>query len=127
MPALRTGRRLHAIARKNDYGSFTPNTAKPHGLWNESKLARKQEALQIPRVALVETDGERSVFVVQKGLARQRSVTTGLTDAGNIEITDGIGEGDQVVIVGQSGLKDGNKVRVVALATKSAGLRPAKG
>jgi membrane fusion protein (multidrug efflux system) len=48
-------------------------------------------------------------------------VTTGLTDAGNIEITDGIAEGDQVVIVGQSGLKDGNKVRVVALATKSAG------
>jgi membrane fusion protein (multidrug efflux system) len=82
---------------------------------------RKQAALQIPRVALVETDGERSVFVVQKGLARQRSVTTGLTDAGNIEITDGIGEGEQVVIVGQSGLKDGNKVRVVALATKSAG------
>jgi membrane fusion protein, multidrug efflux system len=82
---------------------------------------RKQEALQIPRVALVETDGEQSVFVVHKGLARQRSVTTGLSDAGNIEITDGIGEGEQVVIVGQSGLKDGNKVRVVALATKSEG------
>jgi membrane fusion protein (multidrug efflux system) len=81
---------------------------------------RKQEALQIPRVALVETDGERSVFVVHQGLARQRSVTTGLTDAGNIEITDGIGEGEQVVIVGQSGLKDGNKVRIVALATKSS-------
>lgn len=81
---------------------------------------RKPQALQIPRVALVETDGEHSVFVVQKGLVRQRNVTTGLTDAGNIEITDGIGEGEQVVVVGQSGLKDGNKVRVVALETKSA-------
>ena len=49
MPALRTGRRLHAIARKDDYGSFTPNTAKPHGLWNESKLARKQDRLGPPR------------------------------------------------------------------------------
>jgi membrane fusion protein (multidrug efflux system) len=79
---------------------------------------RKQQALQIPRVALVETDGERSVFVVQKGLARQRSVTTGLTDAGNVEITDGVKEGEQVVIVGQSGLKDGNRVRVVSLESK---------
>jgi membrane fusion protein (multidrug efflux system) len=79
---------------------------------------RKQQALQIPRVALVETDGERSVFIVQQGLARQRSVTTGLTDAGNVEITDGVREGEQVVIVGQSGLKDGNKVRVVSLESK---------
>jgi membrane fusion protein (multidrug efflux system) len=81
---------------------------------------RKQQALQIPRVALVETDGERSVFVVQQGLARQRSVTTGLTDAGNVEITGGIKEGEQVVIVGQSGLKDGNKVRVVSLESQPA-------
>jgi membrane fusion protein (multidrug efflux system) len=81
----------------------------------------KQGALQIPRIALVETDGERSVFVVQKDLVRQRSVTTGLTDAGNIEITGGIAEGEPVVIVGQSGLKDGNKVRVVSLETKSEG------
>jgi membrane fusion protein (multidrug efflux system) len=81
---------------------------------------RKQQALQIPRVALVETDGERSVFIVQQGLARQRNVTTGLTDAGNVEITDGIKEGEQVVIVGQSGLKDGNKVRVVSLESSHA-------
>jgi len=76
---------------------------------------RKQQALQIPRVALVETDGERSVFVVQDGVARQKSVDTGLSDAGNIEITEGLAGDEQVVIVGQSGLKDGNKVRVVTL------------
>ena len=76
---------------------------------------RKPEALQIPRVALVETDGERSVFVVQEGVAHQRPVETGLTDSGNVEILDGLAGDEQVVIVGQSGLKDGNKVRVVTL------------
>lgn len=76
---------------------------------------RKQQALQIPRVALVETDGERSVFVVQDGVARQKSVDTGLSDAGNVEITEGLAGDEQIVIVGQSGLKDGNKVRVVTL------------
>jgi membrane fusion protein, multidrug efflux system len=76
---------------------------------------RKQQALQIPRVALVETDGERSVFIVQEGVARQKSVGTGLSDAGNVEIVTGLAGDEQVVVVGQSGLKDGNKVRVVTL------------
>ena len=76
---------------------------------------RKPEALQIPRVALVETDGERSVFVVQDGVARQRSVETGLADSGNVEILAGLVGTEQIVVVGQSGLKDGNKVRVVTL------------
>jgi membrane fusion protein (multidrug efflux system) len=76
---------------------------------------RKQQALQIPRVALVETDGERSVFVVQGGVARQKNVSTGLSDAGNVEIVQGLTGDEQIVVVGQSGLKDGNKVRVVSL------------
>jgi membrane fusion protein (multidrug efflux system) len=80
---------------------------------------RKQKALQIPRVALVETDGERSVFIVQDGVARQKNVGTGLTDAGNVEILEGLNGDEQIVIVGQSGLKDGNKVRVVTLQAKA--------
>jgi membrane fusion protein (multidrug efflux system) len=76
---------------------------------------RKPQALQIPRVALIETDGDRSVFIVQDGVARQRSIDTGLTDAGNVEDVSGLRGDEQVVVVGQSGLKDGNKVRVVEL------------
>jgi membrane fusion protein (multidrug efflux system) len=81
---------------------------------------RKPEALQIPRVALVETDGERSVFVVQNGVARQRPVETGLADAGNVEILGGLSGDEQVIVVGQGGLKDGNKVRVVTLQAAMA-------
>jgi membrane fusion protein (multidrug efflux system) len=80
---------------------------------------RKQQALQIPRIALVETDGERSVFVVQSGVARQLSVGTGLSDAGNVEILEGLSGDEQVVVVGQSGLKDGNKVRIVTLQARA--------
>src|SRR5688572_8889160 len=49
MPALRAGRRLHAIARRDDFDRLTPNTAKPDGLWNESKLACDQDRLGPPR------------------------------------------------------------------------------
>lgn len=76
---------------------------------------RRTAALQIPRVALVESDGEAAVFVVQDGLARRREIRTGLTNAGAVEITEGLTGTESVVIVGQSGLKDGNKVKVVTL------------
>jgi membrane fusion protein, multidrug efflux system len=76
---------------------------------------RRAAALQIPRVALVESDGEAAVFIVQDGLARRREIRTGLTNAGAVEITEGLTGTESVVIVGQSGLKDGNKVKVVTL------------
>ena len=88
---------------------------------------RKPAALQVPRVALVEADGAASVFVVQDGKAVQHPVTTGLADGGRIEVTQGVEAGDTVVVVGQTGLKSGNAVRVVSLETKpTAALRTAR-
>lgn len=76
---------------------------------------RRPQALQIPRVALIEADGTTSVFVAKAGKAEQRTVKTGLTDAGNVEILEGLKDDEQVVIVGQSGLKSGNPLRIVSL------------
>ncbi len=76
---------------------------------------RRTEALTIPRIALLDTDGASNVFVVSKGKAEQRAIKTGLSNAGKIEVTDGLSGTEQVVVVGQNGLKDGNPVRVVSL------------
>jgi membrane fusion protein (multidrug efflux system) len=76
---------------------------------------RRSEALTIPRVALLDTDGSSNVFIVTSGKAEQRSIKTGLSNAGKIEVTEGLTGKEQVVIVGQNGLKDGNPVRVVSL------------
>lgn len=81
---------------------------------------RREAALQVPRVALIEADGASSVFVVKDGKALHRAVTTGLTDGGRIELTSGVDEGESIVVVGQNGLKDGNAVRVVQLETRTA-------
>jgi len=76
---------------------------------------RRSEALTIPRAALLDTDGASNVFVVNGGKAEQRAIKTGLSNAGKIEVTQGLTGTEQVVIVGQNGLKDGNPVRVVSL------------
>ena len=76
---------------------------------------RRAEALSVPRVALLDTDGSSNVFVVANGKAEQRAIKVGLSNAGRIEVVEGLKGGEQVVIVGQNGLKDGNPVRVVML------------
>jgi membrane fusion protein (multidrug efflux system) len=75
---------------------------------------RRENALQIPRSALLDADGEQSVFVVVNGKAEQRRIRTGLANNGMLEVLDGLQGDEQVVVVGQAGLKSGTAVRVVA-------------
>lgn len=74
-----------------------------------------ENALLVSREAVVIQKNERSVFVVRDGLATRQEVITGYSMDGNIEIKEGLMEGDEVVITGQGGLRDGASVRVVAM------------
>lgn len=77
-------------------------------------------AVQAEAVAL-RPDGSRTVFVVDGDVARQRKVTTGLEGGGWVEIKDGLGEGDKVIVQGFEKLKDG-----IAVAMPGKGPKPAK-
>jgi membrane fusion protein (multidrug efflux system) len=74
---------------------------------------RRENALQLPRNAILDADGEPSVFVVVNGKAEQRSVSTGLVSNGWVEVTKGLTGDERVVVVGQAGLKTGTVVKVV--------------
>ena len=58
---------------------------------------RRTEALTIPRIALLDTDGTSNVFVVTAGKAEQRAIKTGLSNAGKLEVTEGLTGTEQVV------------------------------
>ena len=73
----------------------------------------RKMALQIPRSAVIEESGETTVFVVADDVAEKRTIQTGYSDAGNIEVLDGLADGDEVVVVGQLNLKSGSKVSVI--------------
>ncbi|MGH8195112.1 MAG: efflux RND transporter periplasmic adaptor subunit [Woeseiaceae bacterium] len=70
-------------------------------------------ALQIPRSAIVDDAGDSTVFVVEENSAHRRTVQTGYISNGQIEVLDGLEDTDQIVLVGQSGLKEGTKVTVI--------------
>jgi RND family efflux transporter MFP subunit len=72
--------------------------------------ANKENALVVPKSALVTSQGRRGVFLVVKGQAVFRGVEFGLEEADRIEVTDGLKEGDEVVTTGATGLRDGARV-----------------
>jgi len=82
---------------------------------------RRQNALLIPRSALIDGEAGPTVFVVDQGKAAVRAVRTGLANGGNVEVLSGLGDDEPVVVVGQNGLKAGNEVRVVPPAPATAG------
>lgn len=81
---------------------------------------RKPDALQIPRTALLDGDGPPKVFVVNNGTAAERAVKLGLSNGGWVEVTDGLKDGERVVVVGQGAVKPGAKVRVVNSSARPA-------
>ena len=77
--------------------------------------------LQVPRSAVLEDSNETSVFVVEDDKAVRRSVQTGYSNSGMIEITDGLSDDDLVVTMGQVGLKDDALVSIINGDTGPAG------
>ena len=72
-----------------------------------------ENALQVPRSAIVEDMGNETVFVVEDGKAVRRIVQTGYGFNGMVEITDGLDDDDAVITIGQVGLKPDAKVSVI--------------
>jgi membrane fusion protein, multidrug efflux system len=75
-------------------------------------LATSEDVLLLPVAAVLGAQGAQSVFVINEGAAARRTVTTGLTSQGRIEIVSGLSEGDEVVVAGNNTLREGMAVRV---------------
>ncbi len=72
-------------------------------------LGEKDDALAIPKDALL--DGY--LFVVGDSTAERRDVVVGLVGDKNVEILDGVVEGENVVVIGQQRLAGGEKVNPI--------------
>ena len=58
----------------------------------------------------MEEDEETAVYVVSDGAVTRRIVEMGISSGSQVEILGGLAEGEEIVVVGQSGLRDGSKV-----------------
>ena len=72
-----------------------------------------ENAIQVPRSAIVEDGGQTSIFIVEGGLAVRRPVTLGYGNRGMVEVLGGLVDGEQVVTVGQVSLKQDSRVTII--------------
>jgi membrane fusion protein (multidrug efflux system) len=71
------------------------------------------DALLVAREAILNQRTGQNVYLVRDGLAHLQPVKTGYLMGDQVEVLTGLTEGDEVVIRGQSTLKDGSSVKVI--------------
>ncbi len=69
-------------------------------------------AVRIPREALLDHGGKTGVYVIDKGHAHWKEVTLGIRGQHLVEVEKGLSPGQHVATVGRSSLADGMAVRI---------------
>lgn len=73
-----------------------------------------ENTLLVPKTAVVYESDKMNVFVVRDSLAHKITLKNGFQDHEKIEVLDNLVEGEKIIVVGQSGLKDKTPVKIVA-------------
>jgi membrane fusion protein (multidrug efflux system) len=76
--------------------------------------ATHNDAILIPKTAIVYENEAMNVYVVRDSIARRVALKPGFQDHQNIETLSGVKEGEKIIVVGQAGLKDSTKVKIIA-------------
>jgi RND family efflux transporter MFP subunit len=75
-------------------------------------MTTQKNALTIPMAALVKTDKTDGVYTINGDQAQFQPIETGITDGTLVEVKSGLKEGDKIVTLGMSNLKNGTVVIV---------------
>lgn len=76
-------------------------------------VQRHENVIVIPKDVMITRRNRTSVFVVERGFAAERMVTTGLENADHVEIVQGLQAADRLVTTGFETLRQGSQVKIV--------------
>jgi RND family efflux transporter MFP subunit len=75
-------------------------------------VEEKDSAVVIPKDIVLDRRGSKTVFVVDKGIAAERTVETGLSNRLEIEVISGLEEGERLVVEGFETLRHRSRVKI---------------
>ena len=83
------------------------------GMSGQVKISTRHEnAVLVPREAVLRQAGQPALFVVEDGKAHLRPVGVGLVDDKNVQVVGGIQPGEQVIVSGHNLLREGDPVSI---------------
>jgi len=85
------------------------------GMYGTATFAtsQKQDLKVVPRNAFVGSVSSNQIFVVENGVAKLKKVTAGRILGDQVEIINGLSDGETVIVTGQINLQDGNAVEII--------------
>lgn len=97
-----------------EIANSTDNNLKA-GMYGTANFGSKQtqELKVVPRNAFVGSVNGNQVFVVENGKAKLKKVVSGKILGEQVEIVDGLSDGEAVITTGQINLQDGSLVEVI--------------
>lgn len=92
------------------------------GVFGKAELitSDKIQVITVPINALVGTEGDYSIFINDNGKAKKEKVKIGETDDNNVEIDDGVKDGDQIICSNTGTLQDGDTIDVTSSASDNS-------
>lgn len=118
-PVVDSGSGTFRVVAAFDGGVQESGRLQP-GMFGRVRIVYDQraEALVVPRLALLDDEGNPAVFQVRDGVVARVPVELGFLDGQWAEIRDGLVLGDQVVVAGKTALRDGSVVQVIGQPAK---------
>ena len=109
-PMIGAARAITVIAEFNNPGGWRPGAS----VNGSVTLAKREGALLVPAVSVVQRPDGKVVYVVAGDRAEARSVRTGIQQDGRVEIVEGLNGDEMVVVDGAGFLTDGAPISVRA-------------
>lgn len=96
------------------YVDETKDMLRP-GMFGRVKIVydTRENTRMIPKAAVMSEDLAESVYVIKDSLAFKKEIRTGYTNGTNVEVVDGLDDGELVVTIGQGSLQDSSKVNII--------------
>jgi multidrug efflux pump subunit AcrA (membrane-fusion protein) len=75
--------------------------------------SHKDTVIVIPKSLILSRQRGKTVFVIEKGLAVERTIFTGLENLTDVEVTRGLNKNERLVTSGFETLSNKSKVKII--------------
>ena len=76
---------------------------------------QRDKSIAIPIYSIIPNNSEKVVYIVNGEKAIQQKIETGIQDGWNIEVKEGLKNGDKLIVVGHRQISDGQKVNITRI------------
>ena len=76
-------------------------------------LQEKADVIVIPKDIILDRRGRKTVYTIQRGIAREQRLQLGIETSDSVEVVEGLNPGDNLIIEGFETLRNGSRVKVI--------------